>query len=259
MKDFTYDIERGQTPYILSAVIGADSFFYGLFDKDYDLYSCVYLEDVVFDSHFAEQMRTSLTPYRDVKHVVSFSTKPFLHVPVSEEDIAKFYPAFDDKSINAEKFTATDIKVIYGLSDDQVSFVEQVFSNANYHHLSTVLNNVSYPSRKDKLLLHVEHNRAHILCSDTDKLRYYNQFECHTREDYLYFTLMAYDVLGLDPQTVPLEVSGRVEESSAIHDLLLGYVNHIQFSDSKHFKVADLRFRKSKHYYYDLYSTAICG
>ncbi len=259
MKNFTYDIERSSAPYILSAVIGADSFFYGLFDADYNLYACKYYDDVDYDEAFTKVIAEEMKPYSGVRQVVSFSTKPFLHMGSDDETVVKYYPAYDDKQLAVEKFTTQEIRVLYGLDSQHLKFLEDCFDRPSYHHISTVLNHAFYPNTKKQLILHVDNGIAHLTYANQERMIYYNQFKCDDKKDYLYFTMMAYELLKLDPENVPLVISGRLEKSSEIYDLLYDYIRNIEFVNSRHLGVEDVRFRQSKHIYNDLYSTAICG
>lgn len=259
MKKFTFDITKEKSPHILSAVIGADSFFYGLYDRNFTLYKCDYFEQFSFSLAEYESLANELSAFQDVKQVISFSTKPYLHVPLGEGNITKFYPSFDDKQVNIEKLTAQEISVLFGLKEKHVSFVKEVFNAPSVHHISTVFHNEIFPSSKDQVVGYFEDERLHLLVSDMDKLKYYNQFECRDKTDHLYFIAMVYNLLGYDMNEVPLAICGRIEQSSELHDLLYGYVRNIKFLNSRHQKIADLRLRKSAHLYHDLYSTAICG
>lgn len=259
MKDFTYEIKRDTKPHILSAIIGADSFFYGLFDQNYKLLGCTYQKDVDFSPAFVEQIAAELAPYADLQQRIAFSTKPFLHVSASEEDVSRYYPSYDDKLVEHEKLTAQDIKVLYGLKGRHLALVEEAFSKPECHHISTVLHNAAYPNRKVMVHMHIDNDTVHLLAAATDQLRYYNQFYCVDEKDYLYFVLLAYQQLGYDTNEVPLSVSGRVSKDSDIYNLMHGYIRHIDFVSPDLLRVEDIRFRKTKHYYHDLFSTSICG
>ena len=180
-------------------------------------------------------------------------------MPIGEDNIVKFYPSFDDKEVNIEKLTAQEISVLFGLKDKHVNFVKASFTKPSVHHISTVLHNELFPSSKDQLLAYFDNERLHLLASDIDKLKYYNQFICNDKADYLYFISMAYDLLDYDMNEVPLAVCGRVEQSSELYNLLHGYIRNITFLNNRHQKIGDLRFINSAHLYHDLYSTAICG
>ena len=55
-----------------------------------------------------------------------------------------------------------------------------------------------------------------------------NAFSCQTAEDFLYFTILVYQQLGLDTHEVPLEIAGEIEQDSVLYQLLYKYIRHIR-------------------------------
>lgn len=55
-----------------------------------------------------------------------------------------------------------------------------------------------------------------------------NAFHCQTAEDFLYFTVLVYQQLGLDTHEVPLEIAGEIEQDSVLYQLLYKYIRHIR-------------------------------
>lgn len=260
MQDISYKISENIAPAKLSAVIGADSFFYGVFDKDYQLISCKYFESVDFSKAFRQDLLAELAPYSELDTTISFTTKPYLHLGEKDKKLANYYPAYNDKKLSIEKFTAQEVYVMYGLKPAQLKFIKKCFGEqVKIHHFSTVMQNAHYPYVGEKIYLHVDGKILHFFSASNEKLLYYNQFQSESKEDYLYYTLMVYEVLGFDAQSVPLLISGRLEEESAIYKLMHGYIQNISFVESLQFKLPASQSDHKQHYYHDLYSTAICG
>lgn len=259
MNSFGFNIDKGYTPNILSAIIGADSFFYGLFDENKNLYSCKHFKDVVFNDEFIGEISNLLSKYKDVKQKITFTTKPYLHLPENEEDITRFYPAFLDKRVESDVLDKQDLKVIYGLKAEHISFMEHCFNSPEVFHISKILTPRSTGIiTKPCVYAHIDDNTLHLIAHDMGNLKYYNQFRCEHKNDFLYFTMMVYDLMSYNRYEVPLHVSGRIDRSSEIYKLLYEYIKNVSFANTAGLIVSDIRFKETSHYYYDLYKTAIC-
>jgi hypothetical protein len=68
---------------------------------------------------------------------------------------------------------------------------------------------------------------AQFICIMEDKATYYNCFQYQSKEDLLYFTLLCYKTLLLDPQTFPLTVGGLIEEDAPLYQTLYQFVKNI--------------------------------
>lgn len=253
--------KTGLKPEILSATIGSDSFFYGLFSEDYQLLECQHYKVPNFkDQSIIDKIKFDLYNIQHLKINVSSTSKPYLHS--KEEDTGKllnFFPAFLNKDKADNKFTDQDVVVEFGLTKDQTQFLENVLnSNSKKFHISTVLSNYYYPYSKKQLLAFVDDGKVHIMYGKDTKFLYYNQFNCENENDYLYFISLMYDQLDLDKEVDSLLLFGRVDADSPIYSLLHGYIRNIEFMKSAKLSISDLRYRMYQHYYLDLFATALC-
>ena len=259
MKDISFDITRSGPPHMLSAVLGADSFFYGLFDSSMQLYSCTYHENVLYDEAFITSLAGELSKYAGIPQKVAVGTKPYLHVPLGQEDVVKYYPAFDDKYLIEEKLSSSKAVVLYGIAAKHQRVLHECMDEPAVHHLSKVFHSQAPTSTDTHLMLHIDADRVHILATSQGELILYNQFYCGAKEDYLYYAMLMYDILGLDPNKVPLRLSGRVEQESEVYDLLYGYIRVVEFVKATESNYLADDQRQPLHVYDDLYSTALCG
>jgi hypothetical protein len=177
----------------------------------------------------------------------------------SSDKLLKFFPSFLNKDTKEDKFTDHDVIVDYGLTKSQSIFLSQVLNgNSKEFHISTVLSNYYYPYSKKQLIAFVDNDKIHLLFGKNTKFIYYNQFDCTHENDYLYFISLMYSELGLDRNSVELQLFGRVDIDSPIYKLLHGYIRNIEFMKSERLEISDLRYRMNQHYYLDLYATALC-
>ena len=128
MIDISFKNRSGLKPEILSAVIGSDSFFYGLFSEDYKLLECQYYPVKDFsDAGIINKVKDDIYSIENLKIKVSCTSKPFLHSKADEAGkLIKFFPAFLNKDTKDDKFTDQDVVVDYGLTKSQTQFLKEV-------------------------------------------------------------------------------------------------------------------------------------
>lgn len=261
MIDISYKNRTGLKPDILSAVIGADSFFYGLFTSDNQLLESNYYQISSFsDESVISTIKRDIfsTDGLDVK--ITYSGKPYMH---NERTLGgallQFFPAFDNKDTDADILTDQTVTVDYGITKQHSAFLRSIFDKVNAtFHLSTVLANYYYPYSSEKLIALVDNSRLHLMYAKDTQFLYYNQFDCMDENDYLYFISLAYKEMKLNPDTAMLELSGKVDFDSPIYKLLQGYIRNVDLMRSSILDVKDLRYKAKQHYYLDLFATAIC-
>ncbi|MDF1696468.1 MAG: DUF3822 family protein [Saprospiraceae bacterium] len=261
MIDISFKNKTGLKPEILSAVIGADSFFYGLFSEDYKLLECQYYPIQDFsDTKTIEKIKFDIFSVENLKIKITSTSKPYLHSDAANSGkLFQFFPSFLNKKTYENKFTDQDVVVDYGITKDQAQFLSTVLEGKSAHfHISTVLSNYYYPYSKSKLIAFIDESKLHILFGKDTNFVFYNQFHCAHENDYLYFIQLIYQELGLDLDSDPLMLSGRVDIDSPLYNLLYGYVRNIELLKSEQLHISDLRYRAKQHYYIDLFATALC-
>lgn len=261
MVDISFKNRTGIKPEILSAVIGADSFFYGFFSLDNQLLESGYYEISDFsDETLISEIKNDMYSIAGLKVKLAFSGKPYLHS--SSEDggqLLKFFPAFANKHADSDILTDQEIVVDYGMSKKQLAFAEQLLGdNYTSFHISTVLANYYYPYSAKKMIAYLGTGKLHLMYASDQQFVYYNQFTCVDENDYLYFVLLAAKELKLNMTETMLEISGNVDIESPIYRKIVAYCEHVDVMRSSVLVVADLRFRATQHYYLDLFATSIC-
>ena len=261
MIDISFKNRTGLKPDILSAVIGADSFFYGLFTSKNELLECqIYPIDSFENDDLISRIKKDVFSTAGLEVKVCYAGKPYLHSQKSDAGkLINFFPAFQNKNKQEDKFTDQDIVVDYGQTKAQTRFIEEIFGKVDKeYHISTVLANYYYPYTADKLVALVNNNKLHLMYANDQEFKYYNQFSCEHENDYLYYVLMLYKELGLDTKKTTLELCGRMDLDSAIFSTLTDYIQTVEVSMSSILDVKDLKFKRKQHFYLDLFATAIC-
>jgi hypothetical protein len=261
MIDITFKNRTGLKPDILSAVIGADSFFYGLFTGDGQLLECNhYLIDSFEDESIIERIKLDIFSTEGLNVKVAYSGKPYIHNEKSNAgSLIHFFPAFGNKDRDVDTLTDQEVAVDYGFTKTHTAFLNEVLGKIDVtFHLSTVLANYYYPYTAGKLVACIDNSKLHVMYAKDRKFLFYNQFDCVHENDYLYFIKLAFKEMKLNPESSPLELSGKVDRDSPIFKLLQDYIRNIDFMQSSILNVKDLRYKAKQHYYLDLFATSIC-
>jgi hypothetical protein len=80
---------------------------------------------------------------------------------------------------------------------------------------------------QDVMGLFITPETAYFLCVREGKAIYYNSFPFKSKEDLLYYTLLCYNTLKLDPQVFPLSVAGLIEEEAPLYQVLYQFVRNV--------------------------------
>jgi hypothetical protein len=96
-----------------------------------------------------------------------------------------------------------------------------------------------------------------IIVTENKKLILLNTFTWQTNEDILYYVMFVSEQLELNPEKFPMIVSGDIDDSSSIYQLLYRYVRNVTFPD-KHLTLEMLDDDFPFHHFALLYNLALC-
>jgi Protein of unknown function (DUF3822) len=127
-----------------------------------------------------------------------------------------------------------DAKVVFALDKSIAGFLEQNYPNTQFFHSASTLLRAwhSLAKRNDfEVFVNLRNQIAQIAVFDRRNLQFYNSFAFSKASDFLYFTLLTFDQLKLNPLDVPLTISGELMEDSEIYRLLFRYFRDIRFTE----------------------------
>lgn len=105
------------------------------------------------------------------------------------------------------------------------------------------------------ICMNVRGNNAQIAVFDSQSLVFYNSFEFVKPTDLLYVVLLMYDQFRLNPEHIPLKISGALLKDAEHHKMLYKYIQHIRFLKPN--KLPNLPNGKDAlppHFWFDLLS-----
>jgi Protein of unknown function (DUF3822) len=125
-----------------------------------------------------------------------------------------------------------DAKLVFAVDSEVSRLCGQYFPKGDIFHSSTALLSVWQKMSKRNgfdVFVNLRNQIAQIAVFDRRNLLFYNSFSFAKASDFLYFVLLAFDQMRLNPQETPLTVCGELLEDSEIYKLLFRYVKEVNF------------------------------
>ena len=164
-----------------------------------------------------------------------------------------------DELILVDEIKNIDAKNIFALSIKIKAKLDYLYSNISYHHYSSCLINGLLIQAKNqtakKIYVHVGASHVEFVFIEGKNLLFYNTFNYHTAEDFIYYLLFVFEQLQLNPEKTEVNLVGEIEKSSAIYALIQKYIRNIKFAER--IDTADYSYQLQtlpKHYYFTLFN-----
>lgn len=129
-----------------------------------------------------------------------------------------------------EDIKGMQAKLIYRIPQNIVAALKNTFPNATYHH-STALQ-LSFLDRANELLyaiVYQQHVKIFLLKNNQVQLQ--QSFDYNTPTDVAYYLLNVCEQHQVAPNSIPLLLSGFIDQQSNLYDELYKYFMHIRFDD----------------------------
>lgn len=261
--------------YKLSILCGVDSLYYCVSNdtsevlilKQYDLYSSVPIDnEALFANSFKEIWESDTilsSPFPEVH--IAFVRPHYTIIPnklYQPANKASYLSPLKTKAFIPELYQVNDVdfldaKLIFSLPQAAIEFFESKYTKGvRYYNSFTPL--INSFEREMKLLqgkhvwVNVHPNILQIALFDGQELVFSNQFPFGSEKDFLYYVLLIYGQFKLNPETIPLHISGQLVKESAIYKKLYRYIRFTSFvTISSAFQLNNL-IDKPDYFFFDL-------
>ena len=249
--------------HILSVLIEADSFVYGVFDKKHNL---VAAGDHIINMH-SEDPLVEIKANRHInadyyKRLVIYSTAEFAHLSKLDFGGGDFDAYFTTMSVGDEilsdKFTDSNVHVVFSVNSDIRAKLNELINPDSELHISTALRQYIYPSKSQRNVLLVGSDRMHYMAYAGGDLILYNAYNYRTKEDFLYYLQLATDFTGIDREVDIIEVGGWLGEDSDIYKAIVPYYRHMEWVRLPFVGIDSSDESHLKHHYFSLYAGLLC-
>ncbi len=220
---------------------------------------CMLLDEIIQKSPLVKHV------YHAVDCVVVNNLSTLVPKAVFEEEKIQTYLKFNvalagDEYIVSDELRVLDAKNIFALPQCLKTKLDQLFPTINYHHFSSVLIDSLLRQHKNqgvkKLFVHIQPSHFQIIVLEGKSLLFYNTFNHHTAEDFIYYLLFVCEQLHLNPEKTELVLLGEVDKNSAIYAIAHKYIRNLSFGERS--DAADFSYQLQnlpKHSYFTLFNT----
>lgn len=238
--------------------------------NDFLAFESWYFRKAVSDAQMAEQIERLLTDHEwlgnGFKRADAIVTsEKFTCVPAALFDsaAAKEYLAFnapveERDVVRNDVLRQADARNVYAFDRRLENALLKVSSAIRIrHHLGPLTEKVLTASKNQngkRVHAHIRQGQFDVIVSENGKLLLANVYTYQSPEDFIYFLLFAAEQLKLNPEKFELEISGEVEEKSAISAIAHKYVRNVKFADRQSGRYAEGFSQFPKHYHYNLFA-----
>jgi hypothetical protein len=158
-----------------------------------------------------------------------------LFEPGKAPDYLKLNAEINDSSVLfTDNFKSIDAKNVYSVPNELTKRLKKYFPSGKIMHSGTVLidvvlNNYKHVAKK-QVFINVSPFFFDVLVHEGSQLIFFNTFQHHTKEDLNYFLLFVYEQLKLNPEEIPLIITGNIQKTSHEYELLQKYIRNISFA-----------------------------
>ena len=272
--DETFDAKES-TSYQLTLQVGTDGVLITVNEKANNKYIAfesytfqnIYNFDLVSDllEELTEDSKLIKHKYKSVLCVVVNNLSTLVPNVLFEEARKKMYLKFNtllegDELVVTDEIKSLDAKNVFALPFSIKSKLDYLFNNISYHHASSRLIDSLLTENKnkttEKLFVHVQPSHFEAIVIEGKKLLFYNTFNHHSAEDFIYYLLFVCEQLHLNPEHIEVVLLGEIEKNSAIYLLTQKYIRNLKFGERT--DGADYSYQLQifpKHFYFTLFNS----
>jgi hypothetical protein len=182
-----------------------------------------------------------------------------------EEERKRTYINFNtslqgDEIVMVDTIKNLDAKNVFALPLSLKSKLDLHYSKVSYQHFSTCLVEELLSQNKNqtkkKLYVHVQSSHFETIVIEGNNLLFYNTFNYHTPEDFIYYLLFVCEQLQMNPENIETIIIGEVERTSAIYSITQKYIRSLKFgerTDNSDYSYQLQTF--PKHFYFSLFNS----
>ncbi len=242
-------IETKTSDYYLSLRFGKRSLAFTVFNPDlkkytiFDAYTYSDLDlnedaEQIFKQLFAEKNWLELQ-FKKVFFLMDHALSTLIPPPLFIENNMQQYLAFNhpieaSRPTHFNNLKNAHVVDVFSLPATIDKLVKKKWPNAQLLHSSSVIIESLSINYKNKigvntLFLNLRDEGFDLVYFKNKKLHFYNFFRFHTKEDFIYFLLSAMEELELNPEEVELILSGNIDKSSILYEMIFRYIRSSKF------------------------------
>ena len=117
------------------------------------------------------------------------------------------------------------------------NYIFKMFDSFVYNHYSSIILEKVKLNEKNtitpSLYLNINSNHMELIYFVKNKLIFYNRFDFSTKEDIIYYLLFTIDQLKLNPEEIPLVITGNISEDDDNYKIIYEYIRNVSTFNSE--------------------------
>ena len=117
------------------------------------------------------------------------------------------------------------------------NYIFKMFDSFVYNHYSSIILEKVKLNEKNtitpSLYLNINSNHMELIYFVKNKLTFYNRFDFNTKEDIIYYLLFTIDQLKLNPEEIPLVITGNISEDDDNYKIIYEYIRNVSTFNSE--------------------------
>ena len=173
-------------------------------------------------------------------------------------------PVGTENEILSDEMRQLEARHLFAIPTEIYEILTSWFPTVEFHHSGTAMIEylLSKYKNSNEPLLHVNSgNRiAEIIVNKGKSLLFYNSFEIHTPEEFVYYILFVCEQLHLNPETLKVTFSGQIELTDTAYVLSSKYIRYTELIDRpENYTYAEEFNEVPAHNYFHLFSQLVCA
>ena len=173
--------------------------------------------------------------------------------PINEADLIRF-----------NMLKNANVVDVFSIPGILYSIVKNFWPNLKFLHCSSVIIeclSINFKNKIDNnsLFLNIRDEGFDLVYFKNKKLHFYNLFKYNSKEDFMYFLLSALEELQLNPEEVALNISGNIDKSHIIYEMIYRYIRKVKFIErNDNYRYSYLLDGLMGHKQYTLFNALQC-
>ena len=220
-------------------------------------------------SRFLNQHAWILKPFRHTCIIVNSLNYTLIPHVLYDPSQKETYLQFVHSQAESYKFydhflNSAEAWVVFSVHKSIVEIIEQYFDSARIlHHagamIETILPRYRHSEFRNPVFVNVRDGSFDIIVLKEGKLYYCNSFDWKANEDLVYFLIFVLDQLDLNPENVPVLLSGSIDPASPLFELLQRYIRHVDLIKNPEAPKQGIAIPHENEYkFYDLLNPGLC-
>lgn len=165
--------------------------------------------------------------------------------------------------IKSEDIHQIDAKIIYSINKKLQNIIKEIQPQIIEKHTTNILIDQlirQYNTLEEKsAFLFVQDSSIQIIVLNRDKLLFQNTFPIDSEIDILYYTLLSYEQLKLDPENTKLYLYGNTKKGDKIYSVLYDYIRYVNIGNLSNQLLFSNKLNKiDDHKYFALFNQILC-